>query len=112
MTDHPTEFDPLAALARDAAPTRFADGFTDRVLERVRASREVPLVASLERQFLRIVPLAAAATILLATYNWWGGRDSSRSAIEAALNLPQVTLSSAYSAAALYGVATAGLDTP
>jgi hypothetical protein len=112
MTDQHFDEDGIAALVRDAALHHFDAGFTDRVLERVRSQREAPLLLSLQRQFVRIVPLAAAATILLAAYNWWGGHESAASAIDAALNLPQVTLSSAYSATALYGVANAAPDTP
>jgi hypothetical protein len=84
-------------LVRGAAPSAFAAGFADRVLTGVRASREQPLSAALERQFVRIVPLAAAAALLLASYNWWGAHDSARNALEAALNLPQVTIATAYS---------------
>jgi hypothetical protein len=97
----------LAAAVRAAAPNRFADGFHDRVLARLRAHRDMPLALALERQFVRIVPLAAAATILLAAYNWWGGRKPGASPLDAALNLPQVTLSSAYAPATLYGATIA-----
>jgi hypothetical protein len=40
--------------------------------------------------------------LLLAAYNWWGTHETSSSAIDAALNLPQVTLASAYSPSPLY----------
>jgi hypothetical protein len=112
MTDQNFDHDQIAGLARDAAPMRFDDGFPERVLERVRAGREAPLVAALEHQFKRIVPLAAAATLLLAASNWWGGRTTAASALDAALNLPQVTLSSAYSPAALYGAVNVAPENP
>ena len=117
MTDHEFEQDRMeqdrtATLVHEAAPTHFEAGFSTRVLDRVRAQRETRLGSSLERQFVRIVPLAAAATIFLAAFNWWGGHESATSAIDAALNLPQVTLSSAYSPVALYGAANASPDTP
>jgi hypothetical protein len=112
MNDHDLDSDRLAALVRGAAPSRFDDGFANRVLDRVRAQRGTVLVSALERQFVRIVPLAAAAAILLATYNWWGGHAAASSAIDAALNLPQVTLSSAYSSTALYGAANAAPENP
>ena len=104
---HPEFDESTAARVRAAAPERFDDGFTDRVLARIRAPRETSLGTALERQFLRIVPLAAAATLLLAAYNLWGAREASVPPLDAALNLPQVTLSSAYSATSLYGVANA-----
>ena len=112
MTDRDSELEPIAALVREAAPVRFDDGFAQRVLDRVSRQREAPVVVALERQFLRIVPLAAAATILLAAFNWWGGRSNSSSVIDAALNLPQVTLSTAYSPTALYGVASSVPENP
>jgi hypothetical protein len=112
MTDHDRELDePIASLVRGAAPTRFADGFAARVLARVHARRESSLVHALERQFMRIVPLAAAATVLLAAYNWWGAHETAASALDAALDLPRVTLSSAYAPATLYGVANTLTET-
>jgi hypothetical protein len=113
MTHHDPRLDPsIATLVRGAAPARFGDGFSARVLARVHAQRDSSLVHALERQFVRIVPLAAAATVLLAAYNWWGARATAASALDAALNLPQVTLSSAYSPATLFGVANTLTDTP
>jgi len=113
MIDHEAPHtDPVAGLIRDAAPDRFDAGFGGRVLARLRADREPSLSATLERQFLKLVPLAAAASLMLAGYNWWSARSTSSSAIDAALNLPQVTLGSAYSPSALYGAATSFTETP
>jgi hypothetical protein len=108
MTDH----EPLSSLVRDAAPTGFRPGFAERVERRIAVARQLSLTAALERQFVRIVPVAAAAAILLGAFNWWGARETSSSAIDAALNLPQVTLASAYSATSLFGTFTATADVP
>jgi hypothetical protein len=103
MTDHQNDArdDALGALLRANAPDRFDPGFSERVLARLHGE-QLSLTAALQRQFLRIVPLAAAAALLLAAINWWGGRSTDASVIEAALNLPQVSLSTAYSSTASY----------
>ena len=49
---------------------------------------------------------------MLATYNWWEARGTSASPIDAALNLPQITLSAAYSASSLFGTSGASVDMP
>ena len=102
---------PLAAIVRASAPERFDSGFRERVAARLRADREPAVSTALQRQFLRIVPIAAAASLMLAAYNWWGARETSSSPIEAVLNLPQVTLASAYSSSVLYGAAAADMET-
>ena len=91
----------LSALLRANAPDRFEAGFSGRVLTRVR-NEESSLAAALQRQFVRIVPLAAAAALLLASFNWWSARSTHTSAIDAALNLPQVNLATAYASTAYY----------
>jgi hypothetical protein len=113
MIDHDESLanDPLAALVRASAPERFESGFRDRVAARLHAERQPALPAVLQRQFLRIVPIAAAASLMLAAYNWWGARETSSSPIEAVLNLPQITLASAYSPSVLYGAAAADMET-
>ncbi|MEP6492509.1 MAG: hypothetical protein ABJF01_07520 [bacterium] len=104
MTEQPTD-DPLAAVVRAAAPTSFDDGFGDRVLSRLGTRSDQAFTSALNRQFRLVVPLAAAAAVILAAFNWWGARGTAASPFDAALNLPQVTLSSAYSVTSLYGVA-------
>ena len=116
MTDHHSSPSPIddatARLIRSARPPAFAGGFGDRVVARLTAEREQSLSRSLERQFLRIVPIVAAASLMLATYNWWEARGTSASPIDAALNLPQITLSAAYSASSLFGTSGASVDMP
>jgi hypothetical protein len=103
---------PVSQLVRDAAPASFEDGFSERVLSRLRTTEEPSVTTALQRQFVRIVPLAAAASLLLGAYNWWGGRATHASAIEAALNLPSVSVSAAYASTSLYEVAGYSVDTP
>jgi hypothetical protein len=95
----PSSDDPLATLVRAAAPRGFDAGFSERVLLRLEADREAgaPLTLALEKQFRRVVPLLAAASLAMAAYNWWSARGTDSSAIEAALNLPRVSIASAYS---------------
>ena len=104
MNDHDTSphDDPLAALLRQAAPTGFGPGFGERVHARLDAERAQALPHAIERHFMRIVPLVAAASLLLAAYNWWGARGTAASALEAALSLPQISIASAYSSSTLF----------
>jgi hypothetical protein len=104
--------DALASLIRAAAPTSFAPGFPERVADRVRADGSAMFSEALERQVRRVVPFVAAASLILAAYNWWGARGTSSSAIDAALNLPRVTLSAAYTPSSLYGDVTNSVGTP
>lgn len=75
--------DVIAALAAERRD-RFADGFADRAVERWRSSRnrERDLVSVMGRQARRLLPLAAAATMLLALNNL-RHRTSGQSAIAA-----------------------------
>ena len=117
MTEHESSPSPIddatARLIRSARPPAFAAGFGDRVVARLTAEREHSLSRSLERQFLRIVPIVAAAS-LHARRRTTGGRarGTSASPIDAALNLPQITLSAAYSASSLFGTSGASVDMP
>ncbi|HEY4307326.1 MAG TPA: hypothetical protein VGM82_22835 [Gemmatimonadaceae bacterium] len=98
----------LERRLRDAAPNRFAAGFADRVAARLAEAPEfargaaIDFTATLERQFLRVVPLLAAASLILAAYSWWGGRQSSDSLIDATLRLPQVSIATAYQSEFIY----------
>lgn len=104
--------DAIAPLVAAAAPVRFDAGFTDRVMSRLATSRDASLATALQRHVRRIVPLAAAATLALAAFNWWGARDTTSSPIDAALNLPQVSLATAYSSSSLYGIADGSTEMP
>jgi hypothetical protein len=105
--------DGLEHQLRDAAPVAFRTGFADRVSARLASERreaghasgraKLDFTAVLERQFLRVVPLLAAASLMLALYGWWGGRSTSDSLIDATLRLPQVSIATAYEPEFLYG---------
>jgi hypothetical protein len=99
----------LERTLRDAAPDRFAAGFADRVATRLGAGRgpaanrsTADFTVTLERQFLRIVPILAAASLLLGLYSWWGGRRTADSLLDATLRLPQVSIATAYQSEYLY----------
>ena len=114
MIDHDdaSSDDALESLVRSAAPASFERGFSERVAARLRDDGSLSLSDALERQVRRVLPFVAAASLVLAAYNWWNARGSSESALEAALNLPQVTLSAAYEPSSLYGDATSSVGTP
>jgi hypothetical protein len=104
--------DRLASLLGDAAPAAFGPGFGDRVRARLIAERAQTLPRALEQQFVRIVPLAAAAALLLAAFNWWGARETSKSTFDAALNLPQVSIAAAYASSTLFDATGARTELP
>ncbi len=110
--DRASSDDALESLIRGAAPTSFSPGFSNRVDARIRADGSLSLSDALERQVRRVLPLVAAASLVLAAYNWWNARGSSTSALDAALNLPRVTLSAAYEPSSLYGGANSSVGTP
>jgi hypothetical protein len=110
--DHHSSDDDLASLLRQASPAAFDAGFAERVATRLAAAREMSVAAALERQFRRVVPLVAAASLVLAAYNWWGARESASSPLDAVLNLPRVSLSTAYSPSTLFGETDMPLGTP
>jgi hypothetical protein len=110
MTDH--RHDDLERLLRDAAPRGFADGFAGRVTARLAGNvpplqlvgpRELDFGEALQRQFVRIVPILAAASMLLGVYSWWNGRGTADSLIDATLNLPQVSIATVYTPDLLFG---------
>jgi hypothetical protein len=90
----------LEPILRDAADRRFQPGFTDRVMERIRAESKVPailLTTALRGQFLRLAPLAAAVLVALGAYNLLGaGTSAGQSLLEAAVGLEPMTLETAY----------------
>ncbi len=102
----------IESIVREAAPSSFDEGFSTRVAARLGGRREPSLSIALERQFRRVVPIAAAASLMLAAYNWWGGRDSAASPLDAMLNLPGLSLSSAYSTSTLVEATNIPLGTP
>ncbi|HVX41333.1 MAG TPA: hypothetical protein VHB25_17345 [Gemmatimonadaceae bacterium] len=102
----------LAALVREHADRRFEPGFGERVLARLAHERASSMSSALQRQFIRIVPLAAAAALALAGYNLWAGRRAGAGSLDAVLGLPQVTLAAAYSPTALFGAGAGDQESP
>jgi hypothetical protein len=89
----------VEAMLRDARQDAFAPGFAYRVMRRVRDERQAPgaaFAAAMQRQFLRLAPLAAAALVALAGWNLRSA-DARQTPVEAALGLPAVTLDAAWS---------------
>ena len=87
----------VQALLRGSRRDAFAPGFAQRVMRRVRAESAGAAAmfgAVLQRQFLRVAPLAAAAVLALAGWNLRGA-DGRQSPVEAALGLPAVTADAA-----------------
>lgn len=96
MSEPRMEAERLEALLRSARAEAFAPGFAFRVMARVR--REPPGAAFacvIQRQFLRLAPLAAAAVVALGAWNLHAA-DARQSPVEAALGLPAVTADAAY----------------
>ena len=102
----------LESRLRDAAPRHFADGFVGRVTSRIAndgprlrlvTAREADFADALQRQFVRIVPILAAASMLLGVYSWWNGRGTADSLLDATLHLPQVSIATAYTPDRLFG---------
>ena len=76
-------------LLRDVRD-HFAEGFADRAASRWRASRtgEPPLGAIMARQFRRVAPFAAAASVLFAANNLRNReRSTNQSVVEAVLGI-------------------------
>ena len=72
--------DALGSIIRNAEDRRFEPGFSHRVMERIRAETEVPVIVlsgALRRQFLRLVPIAAAVLVALSAYSLLGLGTSS-----------------------------------
>jgi hypothetical protein len=92
--------DTLGPIIRDAEDRRFEPGFSGRVMERLRAEVEAPVIVlsrTLGRQFLRLAPIAAAVLVALSAYSLLGlGASSGQSVLEAALGLEPLTVETAY----------------
>ena len=92
--------DALGSIIRNAEDRRFEPGFSHRVMERIRAETEVPVIVlsgALRRQFLRLAPIAAAVLVALSAYSLLGlGTSSGQSLLEPALGLEPLTVETAY----------------
>ena len=89
----------VEAMLRETRQEAFAPGFAYRVMRRVRDEGMAPaaaFAAAMQRQFVRLVPLAAAVLVALAGWNLRTA-DARQTPVEAALGLPAVTLDAAWS---------------
>lgn len=83
----------MARLRPLAGPAAFDAGFADRVMARI--ARQPTLADGLQRVFLRLAPLAAAAVLILATANFLGSRTSGQPFLDRVLSLQPATLGAA-----------------
>jgi hypothetical protein len=93
MNDDPSE---IGAMVRAARRDRFAPGFADRVMDRLRETTVLSLGARMQRPFRWLVPAAVAAILFLGFLNIRAAGATGVGTLDAALGLPHVTLSSAY----------------
>lgn len=91
-----TEDERIERLLRASRADRFAPGFADRVMHRMAARQATLLGPALQHTFKWLMPAAVAAILLLGFFNVRNAGDS-RTTLERALGLPQVTLAAAYS---------------
>ena len=80
----------LLAMHDSAGAPHFASGFADRVLARIAASPEQTISLAFERYARRVLPLMAAASLLLGVWNWWTVRDRAPSTFSAVLGVATV----------------------
>ena len=77
-----------------AGMPRFTDGFPDRVMARiVRVASERPALTmdqALSVQSRRLLPVLAAASLVLGLWNWWTVRDRAPSTLGAVLGVATV----------------------
>lgn len=85
--------------ARNSADTpRFAPGFADRVMRRVLEQPSPTFDLVLVRHARRLLPALAAASLLLAAWNYVSLRDRTPSAIGAMLGMSSTSASGSSSA--------------
>ena len=81
------ELHDLLRVHDSAAGPRFASGFADRVMRRVHEREAMTLDFALVRQARRVLPVLAAASLVLAAWNYVSLRDNAPSAIGAVLGV-------------------------
>ena len=88
----------MLAGHESAGAPRFTVGFADRVMTRVAEAAGGRAVLTLERalarQAQRLIPTLAAASLVLALWNWWSVRDRAPSTLGAVLGIVASTGSS------------------
>lgn len=84
----------MAQIRQMTGPVAFDAGFADRVMARLERPRA--LSDGLERVFVRVVPFAAAAALLIGALNLMNTRASGLSFVDRVLGLQPVTVASAF----------------
>ncbi len=78
----------MAGLRDQVGPVAFRDGFADRVLSRLHGTHSA--ADAMQRMFVRLAPLALAATVLLAAMNLISTHASDQSIVERVFGVPPV----------------------
>lgn len=92
--DHTDIEDRMHQIRQMSMPAAFDAGFADRVMARLERPRV--LADGLERGFVRLVPLAAAAALLVGALNLVNSRASGLSLTDRVLGLQPVTVAAAF----------------
>ena len=101
------ELHDLLRLRGSGTAPAFAPGFADRVMHGVRERKTTAFDVALVRQARRVLPALAAASMLLAAWNYVSLRDRAPSAFGAVLGVAKgsaTTNTDSYSATALVNV--------
>lgn len=85
--------DRMAQIRQMTVPAAFDAGFADRVMARLERPRA--LADGLERGFVRLVPLAAAAALVFGAMNLLNTRASGLPLVDRVLGLQPVTVATA-----------------
>lgn len=88
---HDDDLKAMLAGHESAGAPRFSAGFSDRVMTRLADSAGERVVLTLDRalarQVQRLMPALAAASLVLALWNWWSVRDRAPSTLGAVLGM-------------------------
>ena len=80
----------MLAVHVSAGEPRFTAGFTDRVMTRLAAAHGHPVLTldrAIARQVQWLMPTLAAASLVLAMWNWWSVRDRAPSTLGAVFGM-------------------------
>ena len=78
----------MTRMRAQVGPGTFRDGFADRVMWRLQ--RPHSAADAMQRTFVRLAPMAVAATVLLAAMNLLSTRASDQSIVERVFGVPPV----------------------
>ena len=98
MTEN--ELSRLLDAHESSGEPRFASGFADRVMRRIAEGEPMTLDIALVRQARRLLPALAAASLLLAAWNYVSLRDRAPSTLGAVLGVASTNSSTSSSVSA------------